>query len=280
MQEPTPTLWLVATPIGNRGDLPPRAIEVLRSVAAIACEDTRHSRPLLAAFGIERPLVAYHDHNEREATPQLVARLAAGESIALIADAGTPLVSDPGWRLVAAARAAGIRVSAVPGPCAAIVALTLSGLPTDRFAFEGFLPAKAAARRARLEALASESRTLVFYEARHRIVECLVDLASIFGGERRAAVARELTKLHESVYAGTLAELSTRIAARAEDQLGEFVVVVEPLPEDAAADARRLAEGRRLYRALAKDLKPSAAARIAADLSGAPRRALYGEADE
>jgi 16S rRNA (cytidine1402-2'-O)-methyltransferase len=280
MQDPTPTLWLVATPIGNRGDLPPRAVEVLRSVAAIACEDTRHSRPLLAAFGIERPLLAYHAHNEREATPKLVARLAAGESIALIADAGTPLVSDPGWRLVEAARAAGIRVSAVPGPCAAIVALTLSGLPTDRFAFEGFLPAKAAARRARLDALAGESRTLVFYEARHRIVECLADLASVFGGDRRAAVARELTKLHETVYTGTLAELHARIAARAEDQLGEFVVVVEGLPEDAAAEAARLAEGRRLYRALSKDLKPSAAARLAAEISGAPRRALYGENDE
>jgi 16S rRNA (cytidine1402-2'-O)-methyltransferase len=280
MQDPTPTLWLVATPIGNRGDLAPRAVEVLRSVAAIACEDTRHSRPLLAAFGIERPLVAYHEHNEREATPKLVARLSAGESIALIADAGTPLVSDPGWRLVDATRAAGIRVSAVPGPCAAIVALTLSGLPTDRFAFEGFLPAKAAARRARLDALAGESRTQVFYEARHRIVECLADLASTFGSTRRAVVARELTKLHETVYAGTLAELGERIGACADDQLGEFVVVVEGLPEDAAADAARLAEGRRLYRALAKELKPSAAARIAAEISGAPRRALYGEAAE
>lgn len=280
MQDPTPTLWLVATPIGNRGDWPPRAIEVLKSVAAIACEDTRHSRPLLASAGIERPLLAYHEHNEREATPKLVARLAAGESIALIADAGTPLVSDPGWRLVDAARAAGLRVSAVPGPCAAIVALTLSGLPTDRFSFEGFLPAKAAARRARLESLAGEARTLVFYESRHRILDCLGDLATVFGAGRRAAVARELTKLHESVYAGTLAELAVRIAARDEDQLGEFVVVVEGLPSDDAADAARLAEGRRLYRALAKELKPSAAARIAAELSGAPRRALYGDADE
>jgi 16S rRNA (cytidine1402-2'-O)-methyltransferase len=280
VHDPTPTLWLVATPIGNRGDWPPRAIEVLKSVAAIACEDTRHSRPLLASAGIERPLLPYHEHNEREATPKLVARLAAGESIALIADAGTPLVSDPGWRLVHATRAAGFRVSAVPGPCAAIVALTISGLPTDRFAFEGFLPAKAALRRSRLEALASESRTLVFYESRHRILECLDDLAAVFGADRRAAVARELTKLHESVYVGTLAELKARIAARDDDQLGEFVVVLEGLPADAAADAARLAEGRRLYRALAKELKSSAAARIAAEISGAPRRALYRDADD
>lgn len=279
MQDPTPTLWLVATPIGNRGDLSPRAVEVLKSVDAIACEDTRHSRPLLAAAGIERPLVAYHEHNEREATEKLVARLAEGESLALISDAGTPLVSDPGWRLVAAARAAGIRVSAVPGPCAAIVALTLSGLPTDRFAFEGFLPAKAAARRARLEALAGESRTLVFYESRHRIVESLADLRAVFGEARRVAVTRELTKLHESVYAGTLADVAATIAARDEHQLGEFVIVVEGLPDGDDAAAARLAEGRRLYRALAKEMKPSAAARIAADLSGAPRRALYGDTE-
>jgi 16S rRNA (cytidine1402-2'-O)-methyltransferase len=280
MADSTPTLWLVATPIGHRGDFPPRAVEVLKSVAAIACEDTRHSRPLLAMAGIERPLLAYHEHNEREAASKLVERLVSGESLALISDAGTPLVSDPGWRLVDAARAAGVRVSAVPGPCAAIVALTLSGLPADRFCFEGFLPAKAAARRARLETLADEPRTLVFYEARHRIVECLDDLATVFGAERRAAVARELTKLHESVYAGTLAEVGAMIAARDEHQLGEFVVVVEGLPDGDQADAARLAEGRRLYRTLVKELKPSAAARLAAELSGAPRQALYGDTGE
>lgn len=280
MPDSIATLWLVATPIGNRGDLSPRAVEVLKSVAAIACEDTRHSRPLLAAAGIARPLLAYHEHNEREATPKLVARLAAGDSIALIADAGTPLVSDPGWRLVDAARSAGVHVSAVPGPCAAIVALTLSGLPTDRFAFEGFLPPKSSARRARLDALIAESRTLVFYESRHRIVECLADLVAVFGEKRLGAVARELTKLHETVYSGSLADLARDIADSSEAQLGEFVIVVAGLPEDAATEATQLAEGRRLYRALARELKPSAAARIAAELSGAPRRALYGDTDD
>lgn len=280
MPDLAPTLWLVATPIGNRGDLPPRAIEVLKSVAAIACEDTRHSRPLLTVAGIERPLLAYHEHNEREATPKLVARLLAGESIALISDAGTPLLSDPGWRLVDAARTAGIRVSAVPGPCAAIVALTLSGLPIDRFVFEGFLPPKSAARRARLGTLVTESRTLVFYESRHRIEECLDDLIAVFGEDRRGAVARELTKLHETVHSGTLAEIAARIAAREEERLGEFVVVVAGLPEDAVTEAAQLAEGRRLYRALSKELKPSAAARLAAELSGAPRRTLYGDSNE
>lgn len=280
MPDSVATLWLVATPIGNRGDLSPRAVEVLKSVAVIACEDTRHSRPLLAAAGIERPLLAYHEHNEREATPKLLARLTAGESIALIADAGTPLVSDPGWRLVDAARSAGVHVSAVPGPCAAIVALTLSGLPTDRFAFEGFLPPKSSARRARLDALIAESRTLVFYESRHRIVECLADLVAVFGAKRLGAVARELTKLHETVYSGSLADLARDIADSSEAQLGEFVIVVAGLPEDASTEATQLAEGRRLYRALAKELKPSAAARIAAELSGAPRRALYGDTDD
>lgn len=280
MPDLAPTLWLVATPIGNRGDLPPRAVEVLKSVAAIACEDTRHSRPLLTAAGIERPLLAYHEHNEREATPGLVARLLAGESIALISDAGTPLLSDPGWRLVDAARSAGIRVSAVPGPCAAVVALTLSGLPTDRFVFEGFLPPRSAARRTRLDALVTEPRTLVFYESRHRILECLADLVAVFGNERRASVARELTKLHETVYSGPLADLARDIASSSEAQLGEFVIVVAGLPEDAVTGAAQLAEGRRLYRALVKELKPSAAARLAAELSGAPRRALYGDNDD
>src|SRR5436853_253370 len=160
-------LWIVATPIGNLDDLAPRAVDVLKSVAAIACEDTRHTRPLLARCGVDAPTLAYHEHNEAELAPRLVERLRAGESLALVSDAGTPLVSDPGYRLVAAARAAGIVVSTVPGPCAAIAALSIAGLPADRFAFEGFLPAKPGARRERLTALAGEARTLVFYEARH-----------------------------------------------------------------------------------------------------------------
>ena len=173
---PAAVLHVVATPIGNLGDLSPRARQVLAEVAAICAEDTRRSGQLLAHFGIATPLLALHEHNEQQLAQRLVARLLAGESLALVSDAGTPLVSDPGYRLVQAARAAGIRVSPVPGPCALIAALSVAGLPSDRFAFEGFLPAKASARRERLAALAGETRTLVFYESAHRIEESLADL--------------------------------------------------------------------------------------------------------
>ena len=267
-------LWLVATPIGNLGDLPPRALEVLRSVAAIAAEDTRHARPLLQRFGVSTPLLAYHEHNERTQAPQLLARLLAGESLALISDAGTPLLSDPGFQLVSGARAAGVPVSAVPGPCAAIVALSVSGLPSDRFVFEGFLPSKRGARRAHLAALAQETRTLVCYEAKHRIVETLLDLAEAFGSERRAAIARELTKLHETVLWGSLAELGARVQADAEQQLGEFVLVVEGAPA-MDAEVRVEREGARVLHLLMAELPASRAARLAAEITGAPRNALY-----
>ncbi|MER3546183.1 MAG: 16S rRNA (cytidine(1402)-2'-O)-methyltransferase, partial [Rhodanobacteraceae bacterium] len=192
------TLWIVATPIGNLEDLSPRAQRVLHAVKLIAAEDTRHSKPLLGHFGIGTPLTALHEHNECEAVASLLVRLRAGEDIALISDAGTPLISDPGYRLVRAAREAGIPVSAVPGPCAAIAALAIAGLPSDRFTFEGFLPAKAPARRARLRELAHEPRTLVLYESPHRILECCEDLRDIFGAQREARLLRELTKLHET----------------------------------------------------------------------------------
>jgi 16S rRNA (cytidine1402-2'-O)-methyltransferase len=269
----TGRLWVVATPIGNMGDLAPRAVEVLRGCALILAEDTRHSRALLAAHGIATPLAALHEHNERERIPGLLARLAAGESLALISDAGTPLVSDPGFALVRAARAAGIPVSPVPGPCAAIAALSVAGLPCDRFCFEGFLPAKPAARRARLEALAGEPRTLVFYESAHRILESLEDLRAAFGGGRAACLARELTKAFETLLGEDLDAIHTRVAADPDQRRGEFVLVVAGAGEDTEA---RLAEGRRLYRRLAEELPPSRAARLAAELSGAPRAALYG----
>ncbi|HVF35600.1 MAG TPA: 16S rRNA (cytidine(1402)-2'-O)-methyltransferase [Candidatus Saccharimonadia bacterium] len=269
------TLWIVATPIGNLADLSPRAIDVLRSVAAIAAEDTRTSRTLLQRFGIATATLALHEHNEEAAVPGLVARLARGESLALISDAGTPLVSDPGYRLVAAARAAGIRVSTVPGPCALVAALSISGLPSDRFAFEGFLPAKGAARRARLESLAREPRTLVFYESKHRIGETLADLAAVFGAERSAALARELTKLHETVLDGTLAAIAARVASDAEQRLGEFVLVVAGAPE-ADEDTMRIREGERTLRLLLEANVPaSSAAKLAAAISGAPKNALY-----
>ncbi|HSM09969.1 MAG TPA: 16S rRNA (cytidine(1402)-2'-O)-methyltransferase, partial [Lysobacter sp.] len=187
------TLHVVATPIGNLGDISARALEILRTAAAVCAEDTRHTRQLLAHFGIERPLLALHQHNEDAQAAQLVARLLGGDSLALVSDAGTPLVSDPGYRLVRAARAAGVRVSPVPGACAAIAALSVAGLASDRFVFEGFLPAKASARRERLARLAAEPRTLIFYESAHRIEEALADLVAAFGQARPAVLARALT---------------------------------------------------------------------------------------
>lgn len=266
-------LHVVATPIGNLGDLSPRAQEVLRSADAVCAEDTRHTRQLLAHFGIERPLLALHEHNEEAMAQRVVERLLAGRSLALVSDAGTPLVSDPGFRVVRAARAAGIRVSPVPGPSAIVAALSVAGLPSDRFAFEGFLPAKPAARRERLARLAGETRTLVFYEASHRIAESLQDLGDAFGGERPAVLARELTKLFETVLDGTLDSLLATVRADADQRKGEFVVVVQGAGEDETA---KIAEGRRVYALLGAHLPPSAAARLAAEITGAPRKALYG----
>ncbi|MGN6705718.1 MAG: 16S rRNA (cytidine(1402)-2'-O)-methyltransferase [Rhodanobacter sp.] len=267
-------LWVVATPIGHRDDLSARAIETLRTVALIAAEDTRHSRPLLLHHGIATPLVALHDHNEREVVDALVARLQGGESVALISDAGTPLISDPGFRLVRAARAAGIRCAPVPGACAAIAALSVAGLPSDRFVFEGFLPAKAAARRSRLQELAGESRTIIFYESSHRVAESLADMREVFGGERDAVLARELTKMFETVLGEPLAELAARVAADPDQQRGEHVIVVAGRGEEADA---KLAEGRRVFAILRDELPPAKAAKLAAAISGAPRKLLYGE---
>jgi len=267
------TLHVVATPIGNLGDLSPRAQETLRDVAAICAEDTRHTRRLLAHFGIEAELVALHEHNEQQQAGRLVHRLQAGESLALVSDAGTPLVSDPGFRLVRAAREAGVRVSPVPGPSALAAALSVAGLPSDRFVFEGFLPAKAGGRRERLQQLAGEPRTLIFYESSHRIAETLEDMAQAFGPHRHAALARELTKLFETVLDGPLSALAERVRKDPDQRKGEFVLVVEGAGEDGEAV---LAEGRRVYGLLAAHLPPSKAARLAADLTGAPRKALYG----
>lgn len=266
-------LHVVATPIGNLADLSPRALSTLRGVAAICAEDTRHTRQLLAHHGVEQSLIALHEHNEAGVAERLVARLLAGESLALVSDAGTPLVSDPGFRLVAAARAAGVKVSPVPGPSALIAALSVAGLPSDRFAFEGFLPAKAGARRERLARLAGESRTLIFYEASHRIEETLADAVAAFGADRPAAVARELTKLFETVLDGTLADLHARVAADADQRKGEFVLLLQGVADE---EATKIAEGRRIYTLLGAHLPPSTAAKLAAELSGAPRKALYG----
>lgn len=267
------TLYVVATPIGNLGDLTARAREVLACVDAICAEDTRHTRQMLNALGLERPLLALHEHNEAEIAWKLVERLKAGECLALVSDAGTPLVSDPGYRLVREVRAAGLAVSPIPGACAAIAALSVAGIPSDRFCFEGFLPAKGSGRRERLAELAKETRTLVFYESSHRIEEALADFVAAFGGEREAVLARELTKLFETVLGDTLAGIAAKVAADDNQRKGEFVIVVRGCEDDTAA---RLIEGQRLYAKLAEHLKPSVAAKLAADISGAPRKSLYG----
>jgi len=270
-------LHVVATPIGNLGDLSPRALETLRAVAAICAEDTRHTRQLLAHYGIEQSLIALHEHNEAGVADRLIARLRGGESLALVSDAGTPLVSDPGFRLVAAARAAGLKVSPVPGPSALIAALSVAGLPSDRFAFEGFLPAKSGARRERLAALAGETRTLIFYESSHRIEETLADAVLAFGAERPAVVARELTKLFETVLDGSLAALHARVSADPDQRKGEFVLMIQGVADEIEA---KIAEGRRVYAKLNEHLPPSTAAKLAAELTGAPRKALYGTTAE
>ncbi len=267
-------LWVVATPIGHRDDLSARAIATLRAVAVIAAEDTRHSRPLLLHHGIDTPLIALHEHNERDALDAIVRRLQAGDAVALISDAGTPLISDPGFRLVRAARAAGIRCIPLPGACAAIAALSVAGLPSDRFVFEGFLPPKAAARRSRLQELAGEARTVIFYESSHRVAESLADMRDIFGAGREAVLARELTKLFETVLGEPLAELAARVAADPDQQRGECVILLAGRGEQVDA---KLAEGQRIFAILREELAPAKAAKLAAAISGAPRKALYGE---
>jgi 16S rRNA (cytidine1402-2'-O)-methyltransferase len=266
-------LHVVATPIGHRDDISARAIETLRRVKVIAAEDTRHTRPLLQHLGVDTPLVALHDHNECTAVDGLVERMRAGDDVALVSDAGTPLISDPGFRLVRAARAAGIKVSPVPGASAVVAALSVAGLPSDRFIFEGFLSAKTGARRARLGELAGESRTLIFYESSHRIVESLEDMREAFGADREAVVARELTKMFETVLDGPLAGLVERVTADPNQQKGEFVVMVAGREE---GEDERLAEGLRVFAILKEELPPAKAAKMAAAITGAPRKALYG----
>ena len=273
MGKPAGRLQVVATPIGNMGDVSTRVRQALESAAAVAAEDTRHTGMLLQALGITRPLLSLHAHNETQRVPEIVARLAAGETIALVSDAGTPLLSDPGYELVRAAADAGIDVEAIPGPSAITTALAVAGLPVNRFCFEGFLPAKERERRAFLAELADEPRTLVFFEAPHRIAATLADLAAELGNERRAAVARELTKAHETIYRGTLAELAEKAVNEDNFRRGEITIVV--------AGAARAATGvdtallRRAIDLLSKELSPSRAAAIAAQLTGATRAEAY-----
>jgi 16S rRNA (cytidine1402-2'-O)-methyltransferase len=273
-------LYVVATPIGNLGDLSPRARETLAGVELIAAEDTRHTGQLLRRMGIDRPLQSLHEHNERDRAAGLVARLLAGARIALVSDAGTPLVSDPGFHLVRAARAAGVPVVPLPGPCAAIAALSVSGIATDRFCFEGFLPARRGERRERLAALAAEPRTLVFFEAPHRIRELLADLVDCFGADREAALARELTKAHETHYSGRLGELVARLADDDNVERGELVLVVAG--HVAAADAGgddTVALDRALV-PLLRALPVSQAADLAAEITATKPNRAYARALE
>jgi 16S rRNA (cytidine1402-2'-O)-methyltransferase len=271
-------LFLVATPIGNLGDLGTRARDTLRDVDLLLAEDTRHTSQLLHACGIARAagsVESLHEHNERARAERVVERLREGASVALVSDAGTPLVSDPGAALVRAAIDAGVEVVAVPGPCAAIAALCVAGLPTDRFTFEGFLPSKRNARLEALRSLASEPRTLVFYEAPHRLQESLADMVQSLGAARPAAVAREITKRFESVYRGTVATLAEQSLRDPDMSRGEIVIVVggateQVAPEDAEVD--------QLLRALLAELPVSQAAKVAARVSGRPRKQLYDRA--
>lgn len=269
-------LYVVATPIGNLGDLSPRAQQVLDSVDRICAEDTRTSSTLLANFGIRRPLIALHDHNEDQITGQLVAELKLGKTLALISDAGTPLISDPGFALVRAAREAGVPVMTLPGPCAAVAALSISGIASDSFSFIGFLPSKAQARKVRLQALATETRTLIFYESSHRIDESVEDIATLFP-QRKLCLARELTKLFEESVTATADEVAVWLKQDANRSRGEFVLVLEGAAAEAQSDD---AEAERVLRVLLKELSASQAAKLAAELTGRRKNELYAMANK
>lgn len=268
---PPGRIELVATPIGNLSDLSPRAREVLANADIIAAEDTRHTAGLLRHIGVQKPLVSLHEHNEGARLQELLARVNDGAVMAVVSDAGTPLVSDPGFLLARAAVDAGLQVSAVPGPSAVLVALSVSGLPADRFCFEGFLPARGAARRDRLRDLAAESRTMVFFEAPHRITETLRDMSEVLGGERHAAVGRELTKVHESVYRGSLAQLLQIAGEEANFARGEITLVVAGGPEAAPDQAFVL----RALELLAAEMPPARAAAVVAQLTGRRKSEVY-----
>lgn len=268
-------LYVVATPIGNLADMSPRALEVLAKVNLIAAEDTRHSGKLLQHYGITTPLIAFHDHNERAQTPGLIERLKRGDSIALISDAGTPLISDPGFLLVRAAHDHGLRVSPLPGPSAGLAALSASGLPSDSFIFVGFLPSGGTARRRALEKLADEPRSLILYESPHRIVESLRDMSELLGGERPALFARELTKQFETLRRDTLAAVLSWVTEDTNQQRGEIVLVVHgAAPSESNFDPQT----EKLLRVLCGQLPLKQAVGLAAEITGHKKNALYDRA--
>jgi len=267
------TLYVVATPIGNLQDITLRAIDTLKRVDRIAAEDTRHSAPLLKHFSITKPTISMHEFNERERLKIILEHLHAGESIALISDAGTPLISDPGFHLVREAKACGIKVVPIPGPCAAITALSVSGMPTDRFTFEGFLPAKEESRRNRLTELLHEARTMIFYEAPHRLLSSLQSMAVVFGAERKGVVAREMTKIYESVNAGTMQELASRYAVNVNENRGEIVILVEGIDEEKSVSKEVIPE--QVLDILLEELPLKQAATLASKITGERKNVLY-----
>ena len=277
---PPGKLYVVATPIGNLGDLSSRARDTLQNCALIAAEDTRHTGILLKHFGIGTPQLSLHDHNEEMRAIEIIARLREGKSVALVSDAGTPAISDPGFELVRAVAAADLEIVAIPGPCAAIAALSIGALPTDRFCFEGFLPARGAARRRRLKSLESEARTLVIYESPHRVRETLEDCMTAFGEERAATVVREATKLHETTYRGSLLELSGKSKSDADFARGEIVLIIGGKPQTAADDADSEAKESldKVILALLAELPLKQAARLAAQITGARDNVAYKRA--
>ncbi|MHA3082226.1 16S rRNA (cytidine(1402)-2'-O)-methyltransferase [Acinetobacter sp. ANC 5383] len=270
-------LFVVATPIGHLDDMTFRAIEVLKSVSLIAAEDTRQSAQLLKHFNIETPLTACHDHNEASKIHQLIEKLKNGENLALISDAGTPLISDPGFKLVRAAQEYGIRVTPVPGACAAIAALSAVGLPSDRFSFEGFLPSKSSQRISQLEKLKDETQTLIFYEAPHRILECVKDMQAVFGADRAVGFAREITKTFETIKKMTLSELVKFIEQDHNQQKGEIVLVVGGASTEKDLSQTKLDEW---LQRLLQDVSVKAAAQIVADLTGIKKKIAYQRALE
>ncbi len=270
-------LYVVATPIGNLEDISYRAVRILSEADLVAAEDTRHSALLLSHYGIKTPMQALHEHNEDQVTGRILERISSGQAIALISDAGTPLISDPGYRLVRAARETGLPVYSVPGPSAVTAALSVAGLPPDHFVFEGFLPSKTTARKKTLEQLCRETRTLVFFESSHRIEAAISNMAEVFGPQRLAAVCRELTKKFETVLRAPLIEISEKLAADKNQTRGEFVVVVagyEASADESMADAQLMAS------ALLEYLPASQAARVAARLNDVSRRELYSLLDQ
>lgn len=266
-------LYIVATPIGNLADMVPRAIEVLQCADLIAAEDTRHSQRLFSHFNIDTPLMAYHDHSDDKRTGQLLQKLEQGQTVALISDAGTPLISDPGYRLVREARSRGIRVVPIPGPCAFVAALSAAGLPSDRFSFEGFLPARAGAREKALQALAADTRTLVFYEAPHRVADTLEAMAAVFGSDREAVIAREISKAFETIHLAPLAELAAWVRADSNQQRGEIVLLVRGAERRQSSELD--GEAQRVMKLLMAELPPKRAAAVAAEITGVNKKALY-----